>query len=67
VEDFAEYAKWLWRADILPVTSRQEFFGASVVQALYCNCCALLPDRLAYPEHLPSLGVSRYFIGKART
>jgi len=53
LESFAEYAKWLWRADILPVTSRQEFFGASVVQALYCDCAALLPDRLSYPEHVP--------------
>jgi glycosyltransferase involved in cell wall biosynthesis len=53
LESFAQYAQWLWRADILPVTSRQEFFGASVVQALYCGCSALLPDRLAYPEHVP--------------
>jgi glycosyltransferase involved in cell wall biosynthesis len=54
LESFAQYAQWLWRADILPVTSRQEFFGASVVQALYCGCTALLPDRLAYPGHLPA-------------
>ena len=53
-ESFADYAKWLWRADILPVTSRQEFFGASVVQALYCDCLPLLPDRLSYPEHVPA-------------
>jgi glycosyltransferase involved in cell wall biosynthesis len=53
LESFGEYAQWLWRADVLPVTSRQEFFGASVVQALYCGCAALLPNRLAYPEHLP--------------
>ncbi|MBJ6799126.1 tRNA-queuosine alpha-mannosyltransferase domain-containing protein [Geomonas propionica] len=53
-ESFGAYAHWLWRADILPVTSRQEFFGASVVQALYCGCQALLPDRLAYPEHVPN-------------
>lgn len=52
-ESFASYAEWLWRADILPVSSRQEFFGASVVQALYCGCAPLLPDRLAYPEHVP--------------
>ncbi len=51
--DFAEYARWLWRADILPVTSRHDFFGASVVQAIYCDCTPLLPRRLAYPEHLP--------------
>jgi glycosyltransferase involved in cell wall biosynthesis len=53
-EDFAEYASWLWRADILPVTSIHEFFGASMVQAAYCNCYPLLPDRLAYPEHIPA-------------
>lgn len=53
LDSFEEYAKWLWQADVLPVTSRQEFFGASVVQALYCGCLALLPDRLAYPEHVP--------------
>ncbi len=54
LKEFADYASWLWRADILPVTSRQEFFGASVVQALYCGCTPLLPDRLAYPEHVPA-------------
>jgi glycosyltransferase involved in cell wall biosynthesis len=53
LETEADYAELLWRADLLPVTSRQEFFGASVVQALYCDCAALLPERLAYPEHVP--------------
>ncbi len=53
VKAFADYAKWLWRADILPVTSNQDFFGASVVEALYCNCFPLLPKRLAYPYIIP--------------
>ena len=53
VPDFADYAKWLWRADVLPVTSRHDFFGISVVQAVYCGAFPLLPDRLAYPEHFP--------------
>jgi glycosyltransferase involved in cell wall biosynthesis len=53
-ESFADYAHWLWRADILPVNSNHDFFGASVVQAIYCNCTPLLPRRLAYPEHLPA-------------
>ena len=47
------YARLLWQADILPVTSRQDFFGGSVVEAIYCNCFPLLPNRLAYPEHIP--------------
>ncbi|MCK5011623.1 MAG: DUF3524 domain-containing protein, partial [Deltaproteobacteria bacterium] len=38
VEDFEEYANWLWEADILPVTSAHDFFGGSVVQAMHCNC-----------------------------
>jgi len=54
VESFADYARWLWQADILPVTSQHDFFGASVVQAIYCDCLPLLPRRLAYPEHLPA-------------
>jgi len=49
-----EYVQWLWTADLLPVTSRQDFFGASVVEAMYCNVRPLLPDRLAYPEHIPA-------------
>lgn len=53
VEDFAEYATWLWRADLLPVTSHQDFFGASVMQALYCDCYPLLPKRLTYPDLIP--------------
>ena len=52
VEEFSDYAGWLWRADILPVTSIHDFFGVSVVQALYCGCRPLLPQRLAYPEHI---------------
>ncbi len=53
-EKFEDYAKWLWRADILPVTSRQDFFGGSVVEAIYCGCHPILPKRLAYPDHVAS-------------
>lgn len=52
-EDFETYARWLWRVDILPVTSNQDFFGGSVVEAMYCNCHPVLPNRLAYPGHFP--------------
>ncbi len=59
-KDFADYARWLWRADILPVNSDHDFFGASVVQAIYCHCSPLLPRRLAYPEHLPTAMQDRF-------
>jgi glycosyltransferase involved in cell wall biosynthesis len=49
-----DYARLLWQADLLPVTSRQEFFGLSVVEAIYCNCQPFLPNRLSYPEHIPA-------------
>ena len=47
---FNEYANWLWKADILPVTSEQDFFGGSIIEAVYCNNIPLLPNRLTYPE-----------------
>lgn len=60
-ESFSDYAAWLWRADILPVTSYHDFFGASVIEAVYCHCYPLLPRRLAYPEHLPGSDNNRFF------
>ena len=48
-----DYAQFLHLADILPVTSWQDFFGGSIVEAIACNCYPILPNRLAYPEHIP--------------
>ncbi len=52
-EDFSDYAQWLWKADILPVTNIQDFFGISIMEAIYCNTYPLLPNRLTYPDLLP--------------
>ncbi|HAT60115.1 MAG TPA: DUF3524 domain-containing protein, partial [Opitutae bacterium] len=46
------YARLLWEADISLVTSRQDFFGQSVVETIHCGCHPILPNRLAYPNHL---------------
>ena len=54
VDSFEAYARLVCRVDILPVTSNQDFFGISVVEAIYCNCFPLLPERLAYPELIPT-------------
>ena len=59
-EGFSSYAHWLWKADILPVTSNQDFFGGSVVEAIYCQNIPLLPNRLAYPEHIPQALQTKY-------
>ena len=61
VKTIAAYADWLWRADILPVTNAQDFFGQSVVEAIYTNCYPILPYRLAYPMHIPSEKHSQHF------
>jgi glycosyltransferase involved in cell wall biosynthesis len=61
--DRARYAQLLAQADILPVTSYQDFFGGSVVEALYANTYPILPDRLAYPEHLPEKIRPRHLYG----
>lgn len=53
VKNKKEYFGWLDKARILPVTSKQDFFGASVVQAVHHGCMPLLPKRLAYPEMIP--------------
>lgn len=60
-ERFEDYAEWLWSADILPVTSRQDFFGISAVEAIFCNCFPLLPERLAFPEHIPDAFKHKHF------
>lgn len=53
VKKFADYAEWLYKADILPVTSEHDYFGMSVLEAVYCGCFPLLPKRVSYPEILP--------------
>ena len=50
VESAAEYAKILWASDVLPVSSIQDFFGQSIVEAAFCEVTPLLPRRLTYPE-----------------
>jgi glycosyltransferase involved in cell wall biosynthesis len=49
----ADYARWLWQADIVVSTALHDFFGAAVVEALYCGCWPVLPWRLTYPQFVP--------------
>ena len=53
---FAEegaYGPLLWRSDVVVSTAIHEFFGVSVVEAIYARSFPVLPKRLSYPELIP--------------
>ena len=52
-EDFEEYSRLLHRADIVVSTAIHEFFGIAVMEAIYCGCHPVLPNKLSYPELIP--------------
>ncbi|OZC02818.1 tRNA-queuosine alpha-mannosyltransferase domain-containing protein [Rubricoccus marinus] len=53
-ESFEAYASLLHRADIVVSTSKHEFFGIAMMEAIHCGCHPLLPNRLTYPELIPA-------------
>lgn len=48
-----DYHQLLEASDISLVSSRQDFFGVSVVEAIAAGAAPILPYRLAYPAHIP--------------
>lgn len=52
--DATSYRRLLHQADIVVSCAAQEFFGISVLEAMYCGCMPILPHRLSYPELLPT-------------
>lgn len=51
--DAQEYARILRSSDIALSTAFNEFFGLAMVEAAYCGCFVVAPNRLAYPEIYP--------------
>ena len=55
VADEVAYSRLLWEADYVVSTAYQDFFGMAVVEAMYCGCVPILPQRLNYPLLVPSV------------
>ncbi len=52
VESRSDYHNLIASCTHLPVTSNQDFFGISTVEGIAYGCIPLLPNRLAFAEHI---------------
>jgi glycosyltransferase involved in cell wall biosynthesis len=53
-----EYVRLCGSSDVVVSTADHEFFGLGVVEAVAAGAFPVLPDRLAYPEVIRTLGLS---------
>lgn len=53
VENEKNYSKLLHSGDIVVSTATYEFFCVAIMEAIYCGCHPLVPNRLHYPELIP--------------
>jgi hypothetical protein len=49
----SRYRELLWEATVTASTAHHEFFGISILEAIYAHTFPVLPRRLSYPELLP--------------
>ncbi len=54
MENYNDYLKMLKKGDIVISTANQENYGIAVIEAILAGCMPLLPDRLSYPELIPT-------------
>lgn len=55
-DDYANsetYRELLWEAAVTVSTAHHEFFGISILEAIYARTLPILPNRLSYPELIP--------------
>lgn len=50
----ADYHRLLASADVVVSTAVHDFQGLAMLEAMASGCLALAPERLAYPEYVPS-------------
>ena len=61
VENYDDYNSLIADCDILPVTSKHEFFGISVLKAASAGVIPILPEKLSYPEIFPPENFGKLF------
>jgi len=49
-----EYVSLLASGDVVVSTAHHEFFGISITEAIYAGAFPVLPNRLVYPERIPT-------------
>lgn len=54
IENYNDYVALLNKGDIVVSTANQENYGIAVIEAILAGCMPLLPERLSYPELIPS-------------
>ena len=60
IENYNDYLSMLKKGDIVISTANQENYGIAVIEAILSGCTPLLPNRLSYPELIPSEFHSKY-------
>lgn len=56
----AEYANLLWMSDIVVSTAEVDYYPTAIIEAVFCECFPLLPNRLEYPKIIPVAQQSRF-------
>ncbi len=67
VESFDEYRKMVSLCDAVLSTALHEFQGLAVLEAVASGCTAFAPNRLVYPEYLPTNSLYENVVELAQT